>query len=187
MRGPGRSPVLEPGPDSSPRTLMHASMTASTDAVANHACAFARSASQPWGAGLPRGAVVVIWTPGHRRAFVDGVCEHAGTTRCDKLYIPAMHEAAALPLVLMLHGCNQSPEDFAAGTGMNARAGEQGFFVLYPEQAIASRGGTCSVHYRTDATFRGAYVLDQRFLALPMRALGSILNIRAPRITRFLS
>ncbi|SBP88969.1 hypothetical protein THIARS_70589 [Thiomonas delicata] len=147
-------------------------MTASTDAVANHACAFAGSASQPWGAGLPRGAVVVIWTPGHRSAFVDGVCEHAGTTRCDKLYIPAMHEAAALPFVLMLHGGNQSPEDFAAGTGMNARAGEQGFFVLYPSKLLHQ--GAIHAAFTTEQTprFEGLTFLTSVSWHCPCERLG---------------
>ncbi len=53
-----------------------------------------------------------------------------------KLYTPpiAAESQRKLPLVVMLHGCTQSPDDFARGTGMNALAREQGFYVLYPEQ-----------------------------------------------------
>ena len=40
-----------------------------------------------------------------------------------------------LPLVVMLHGCTQDPDDFARGTGMNDAALERGFFVLYPAQS----------------------------------------------------
>ena len=43
----------------------------------------------------------------------------------------------------MLHGCTQNPDDFAAGTDMNARAGEQGFFVLYPEQSQDGNAQRC--------------------------------------------
>ncbi|MEZ7829811.1 MAG: PHB depolymerase family esterase [Brachymonas denitrificans] len=53
-----------------------------------------------------------------------------------KLYIPpaAAGGRRKLPLVVMLHGCTQNPDDFARGTGMNVLAREQGFYVLYPEQ-----------------------------------------------------
>ena len=40
-----------------------------------------------------------------------------------KVYVPASYEANATrrhPLLVMLHGCTQSPDDFAAGTRMNA-------------------------------------------------------------------
>ena len=37
--------------------------------------------------------------------------------------------------MVMLHGCHQSPDDFAAGTHMNFVAEEHGCFVVYPEQS----------------------------------------------------
>jgi poly(hydroxyalkanoate) depolymerase family esterase len=43
----------------------------------------------------------------------------------------------------MLHGCTQDPDDFAAGTGMNALAREQGFYVLYPAQAQDANPSRC--------------------------------------------
>ena len=48
-------------------------------------------------------------------------------TRPYKLYIPSSYRAdgPALPLIVMLHGCTQSPDDFAAGTRMNTVAEEQ--------------------------------------------------------------
>lgn len=48
---------------------------------------------------------------------------------------PAAASGHALPLVLMLHGCHQSAEDFAAGTAMNAAAAQAGVLVLYPAQS----------------------------------------------------
>jgi poly(hydroxyalkanoate) depolymerase family esterase len=66
----------------------------------------------------------------------------AGTRRF-KLFEPAGHPAALLPLVVMLHGCGQDPDDFAAGTRMNERAQEQGFYVLYPAQAPRSNAHKC--------------------------------------------
>ena len=46
-------------------------------------------------------------------------------------------------MIVMLHGCTQTPDDFAAGTGMNSLAEERQFFVLYPGQTPAANGSRC--------------------------------------------
>jgi pimeloyl-ACP methyl ester carboxylesterase len=49
---------------------------------------------------------------------------------------------SGLPLIVMLHGCQQNAADFAQGTRMNAHAAKHGFAVLYPEQSLrAQKGG----------------------------------------------
>ncbi|MEZ0306781.1 MAG: PHB depolymerase family esterase, partial [Ramlibacter sp.] len=60
-----------------------------------------------------------------------------------KLFVPAQAGGGPLPLVVMLHGCTQDADDFAAGTGMNQLAREQGFYVLYPEQARHANPQRC--------------------------------------------
>ncbi len=67
-----------------------------------------------------------------------------------KLYVPvgprdtsARAANAPMPLVVMLHGCTQSPDDFAAGTGMNALADVHGFLVAYPAQTARANGSKC--------------------------------------------
>ena len=60
-----------------------------------------------------------------------------------KLYVPASSGETALPLVVMLHGCTQTPDDFAAGTRMNLLAEEQGFLVCYPAQTSSANSSKC--------------------------------------------
>ena len=82
--------------------------------------------------------------PGSDEArFAESSFTGASGTRSFKLFEPAGFADQALPLVVMLHGCTQSPDDFAAGTRMNALAQEEGFLVLYPAQAPRSNAHKC--------------------------------------------
>jgi len=60
-----------------------------------------------------------------------------------KLYIPSRLGGGPRPLIVMLHGCTQSADDFAAGTRMNFAAEEKGCFVLYPEQSLTANAQKC--------------------------------------------
>jgi poly(hydroxyalkanoate) depolymerase family esterase len=72
-----------------------------------------------------------------------------------KLFIPAGVRAAAPPLIVMLHGCTQSPDDFARGTRMNALAQEHGYVVAYPAQAKSKNASKCWNWFRSGDQQRG--------------------------------
>lgn len=75
--------------------------------------------------------------------FISGLYAGRTGSRPYKLYIPAAAGGEARPLIVMLHGCTQTPDDFAAGTRMNAAAEECGYFVLYPEQTCGANHSRC--------------------------------------------
>jgi poly(hydroxyalkanoate) depolymerase family esterase len=75
--------------------------------------------------------------------FITGSYANQAGARAYKLYIPTSYANQPLPLVVMLHGCTQTPDDFANGTRMNAIAEERHCFVLYPEQAQAANHSRC--------------------------------------------
>ena len=73
----------------------------------------------------------------------EGHFEHRHRGIDYKLFVPPTNGRAQRPLLLMLHGCTQDPEDFAAGTRMNRLAREHGVLVLYPTQTQKENAGKC--------------------------------------------
>jgi poly(hydroxyalkanoate) depolymerase family esterase len=75
--------------------------------------------------------------------FISGsYANHAGS-RNYKLYVPSSYRGQAMPLLVMLHGCTQNPDDFAAGTQMNQLAEEMEWLVVYPEQTAGNNQSKC--------------------------------------------
>ena len=89
-------------------------------------------AARPAPAPLPPGA-----------RFLPGTFSCAAGSRPYKLYIPSTYQGRPVPLVVMLHGCTQSPDDFAAGTRMNELAEGHGCLVLYPGQTGGANNQRC--------------------------------------------
>jgi poly(hydroxyalkanoate) depolymerase family esterase len=87
--------------------------------------------------------------------FIEGTFSNAAGSRTYKLFIPSRSHGQQLPLVVMLHGCTQSPDDFAAGTRMNFLAEEQNCFVVYPEQPSGANQSKCWNWFRTGDQRRG--------------------------------
>ena len=74
-----------------------------------------------------------------------------------RLYVPAalIGKTAGAPLVVMLHGCTQDPDDFALGTRMNVLAERDGFVVAYPEQTRAANAMACWNWFQPEHQTRG--------------------------------
>ncbi len=157
--GPGAThpPIL----DMTAPTLAGEAWTAPGTETAGSAAASPRRAGAPTAQGLSEalrarfpgldalaalgagpGAARAVPVPAGARFEVRSIASAAGE-RTYKVYVPGGRTGEGLPLVVMLHGCTQSPDDFAAGTRMNALAEAQGFLVAYPAQARSANAQGC--------------------------------------------
>ena len=116
--------------------------------------------------------------------------------RTYKLYVPASYTHTSeetVPLIVMLHGCTQDPQDFAAGTRMNALADQHGFVVAYPAQEGHANGSKCWNWFRREDQSRdrgepaliagitrevaGAYRIDERRIFVAGLSAGAAMAI----------
>ncbi|MBE0453538.1 alpha/beta hydrolase family esterase [Roseovarius autotrophicus] len=79
----------------------------------------------------------------------------AAGSRGYRLYLPASRPGRPRGLILMLHGCNQSPDDFALGTHMNALAEKHGLALAYPAQTRWQNRGGCWNWFKPRNQMRG--------------------------------
>ncbi len=123
----GKDPAAKGG--SRPLTVTRLGQSGRAYPKIKPASATARSRMQ-----MPKGA-----------SFQSLVHDCAFGSRDFRLYLPASAATAALgmPVLVMLHGCGQTPEDFAIGTGMNALAEELGFIIVYPTQSRQDHRNRC--------------------------------------------
>jgi poly(hydroxyalkanoate) depolymerase family esterase len=97
--------------------------------------------------GFAEGRSGESFTSGHFRNECGG--------RDYKFFEPARVDGRPLPLVVMLHGCTQDPDDFARGTRMNALARSQGLAVLYPAQSQRANAQRCWSWFKHNHQARG--------------------------------
>lgn len=77
-------------------------------------------------------------------SWKSGTVTNPSGSRSYKLWIPDGYTGKTrLPLVLMLHGCTQTPDDFATATRMNEVADKNNFLVVYPEEPAAANPLKC--------------------------------------------
>jgi len=141
-------PVVAPAPSSEPEVVVEVAAKDVSDAPHALDAPAATESAQPQRETNEAAAPAASAEPsaaGHLGLTLTGRHTEAGLARDYVLFLPPAlpPRLEPLPLLVMLHGCSQDPHDFAAGTGMNALASEQGFAVLYPAQSQEANAGRC--------------------------------------------
>jgi poly(hydroxyalkanoate) depolymerase family esterase len=103
----------------------------------------------------------------------------AAGSRGYKLYIPASIKDRPHGMIVMLHGCTQNPDDFAAGTAMNALAEVHGLLIVYPAQTRANNPSSCWNWFRPTDQMRDQG--EPAILAGLTRALALQFNVGRER------
>lgn len=96
-----------------------------------------------------------------------------------RLYQPAPRPGGPQGIVLMLHGCTQTPDDFACGTGMNAQADRHGLILIYPHQSRRHNAQGCWNWFRP--TDQHANTGEPALLAALARSIAAEFNVTPGR------
>lgn len=159
---PAPEPKSRPAPEAAPRQAAQAEADTAPAAAPNPAinpAAYAQDMLEKMGikidltASFERGIDLgtlrhpgvhtpQVPLPAGARFETGSYANHAGS-RNYKLFIPSTYSGQPMPLLVMLHGCTQNPDDFAAGTQMNQVAEEAGCLVVYPEQTSGANQSKC--------------------------------------------
>jgi poly(hydroxyalkanoate) depolymerase family esterase len=100
-------------------------------------------------AAAPQPETAVPATGKWLASYLSGISERGTLRRMSYwLYLPdrpadELNSGAGLPLIVMLHGCDQTATLFAQGTRMNQLAETAGYAVLYPQQAVSTHPHRC--------------------------------------------
>jgi poly(hydroxyalkanoate) depolymerase family esterase len=116
----------------------------------------------------------------------DGAAYLSRTFTCEagsrdyKVYVPSRKFGRKRPLIIMLHGCTQNPDDFAVGTDMNQLAEEHGFIVAYPGQRASANQTTCWNWFQVTNQMRD--LGEPSIIAGITRTIMAEFNIKAGRV-----
>ncbi len=84
-----------------------------------------------------------VATPSSAEEYSSGSFRNKAGSRDYKLFVPSQQGGQPRSMILMLHGCTQDPDDFAAGTRMNEFAAAHNMLVAYPAQAQQANPQRC--------------------------------------------
>lgn len=100
-----------------------------------------------------------------------------------QLYLPVGVSASSgtkgMPLVVMLHGCQQTAAEFARGTRMNCLADKHGFAIAWPQQSSTAQSQRCWRWFRPQHGHGGS---EADAIASLARSLVAKLGLDADRV-----
>jgi poly(hydroxyalkanoate) depolymerase family esterase len=118
-----------------------------------------------------------VWSSGSHRVALPGAT--LPVRLAYSCYLPPAGLAAGMPLVVMLHGCQQTAVDIARGSRMNRLADRRGFVVLYPQQSLTRQPHRCWRWFQPDAR---AGLLEADAIASLIQAFTAAHGLDAGRV-----
>jgi poly(3-hydroxybutyrate) depolymerase len=105
------------------------------------------------------GALVTAVAPAARATAspITGSYANAAGSLAYELYVPDSYQAGtAVPLVVALHGCTETADQFRQLSGFDDLAAAKGFIVVYPEQSKSNNPFGCWDWFNAQQVTRGA-------------------------------
>jgi poly(hydroxyalkanoate) depolymerase family esterase len=116
--------------------------------------------------------------------WVNGSASNASGTRNYVLWVPSgfqnQDKRNPVPLLMMLHGCMQTPQDLAAISGMNQVADKNNFLVVYPDQTKEANPLRCWIWF--DPKHQARDSGEPSILAAIVKQVAATYNIDARRV-----
>lgn len=107
--------------------------------------------------GLLATGLLTVAHLAHAGHYVFGNYTNAYGSRNYELWVPSGYVAGQhIPLIVALHGCGQTPLQFAGLTRLNALADAQKVLVVYPMQSPLANPSGCWNWFRSSNQLRGA-------------------------------